>query len=175
MRTYELVLVFDSGLEIEQIESELKKIQEIITRESGQIRVWERWGKRRLAYEIRRRQYGYYSLVVFDVEAKLVRELERNIRLTTSILRHLITIVDPSRVPEVDEESVTTLGAARTGAPGETAEEGAAVPAVVGSATDEEAIESSEVSDAEAPEAESPVEDSDEDAPAKDKKTEDVA
>jgi small subunit ribosomal protein S6 len=115
MRTYELVLVFDSGLEVEQIETDLKRFKEIMTSEGGFIRVWERWGKQRLAYEIRRRQYGYYTLVIFDTAPSVINELERIIRLTPTILRHLITVVDPSRAPEIDQESVETLGAARPG------------------------------------------------------------
>jgi small subunit ribosomal protein S6 len=115
MRTYELIIVFDSSVEIEQIESDLKRFQEIMIRENGFVRLWERWGKQRLAYEIRRRQYGYYTLVVFDTDPSLISELDRLIRLTPTILRHLITVVDPVRVPEIDEESVKTLGAARPG------------------------------------------------------------
>ncbi|MBU0691283.1 30S ribosomal protein S6 [bacterium] len=115
MRTYELVLVFDSSLEIEQIETDLKRFKDIMTSESGFIRVWERWGKQRLAYEIRRRQYGYYTLVIFDTAPSVIAELERIIRLTPTILRYLITVVDPIRAPEIDEESVETLGAARPG------------------------------------------------------------
>jgi small subunit ribosomal protein S6 len=115
MRTYELIIVFDSSVEIEQIESDLKRFQEIMTRDKGLVRLWERWGKQRLAYEIRRRQYGYYTLVVFDTDPSFVAELDRLIRLTPTILRHLITVVDPVRVPEIDEESVKTLGAARPG------------------------------------------------------------
>ena len=115
MRTYELVLVFDSGLEVEQIETDLKRFKDIMTTEGGFIRVWERWGKQRLAYEIRRRQYGYYTLVIFDTAPSVINELERIIRLTPTILRHLITVVDPSRAPEIDQESVETLGAARPG------------------------------------------------------------
>ena len=68
MRTYELIVVFDSSLEIEQIESELRKLQNLITRGEGLVRKWERWGKRRLAYEIRRRQYGYYVLVLAGMD-----------------------------------------------------------------------------------------------------------
>jgi small subunit ribosomal protein S6 len=113
MRTYELVVIFDSSLEMEQIEADLKRFKEIMTSEGGFIRVWERWGKQRLAYEIRRRQYGYYTLVIFDTAPSVITELERIIRLTPSIIRHLIIVVDPVRAPEIDQESVETLGAAR--------------------------------------------------------------
>ncbi len=117
MRTYELVLVFDPALEVEQIETDLQKWNEFIT-QNGLPRRWERWGKRRLAYELKGRQYGYYVLAVFDLNNERAAELERSVRLNMSVVRHLITMVDPSRVPEVDEESVRNLGAGA--APAET-------------------------------------------------------
>jgi small subunit ribosomal protein S6 len=110
-RTYELVLVFDPGLEVEQIENELRKVNDALAN-VGSVRRWERWGKRRLAFEIKGRQYGYYALVVFDGNPSTVAELERSVRINPSTIRHLITVVDPKRVPDVDAESVRTLGAA---------------------------------------------------------------
>jgi small subunit ribosomal protein S6 len=106
-----MVLVFDPGLEVEQIENELRKVNDALAG-VGAVRRWERWGKRRLAFEIKGRQYGYYALVVFDGLPSTVAELERNVRINPATIRHLITVVDPKRVPEVDAESVRTLGAA---------------------------------------------------------------
>ncbi|MDD5088219.1 MAG: 30S ribosomal protein S6 [bacterium] len=111
MRTYELVLVFDPALEMEQIDQDLRKLSEMISAD-GAIRLWERWGKRRLAYEIAGRQYGYYVLSVFDSNPLAVANLDRTIRLNTAVIRHLITVLEPKRVPDTDPESVRTLGAA---------------------------------------------------------------
>jgi small subunit ribosomal protein S6 len=105
-----MVLVFDPALEVAQIETDLQKWNDLIT-QNGLPRRWERWGKRRLAYELKGRQYGYYVVVVFDLNNDRAAELERSVRLNTSVIRHLITMVDPDRVPEVDEESVRNLGA----------------------------------------------------------------
>ncbi|HEY3294671.1 MAG TPA: 30S ribosomal protein S6 [bacterium] len=111
MRTYELVLVYDPALEVEQVETDLRKLNDTISA-NGVMRRWERWGKRRLAFEIKGRQYGYYVLAVYDSEPKFMAELERSVRLNPTVIRHLITVVEPKRVPEVDLESVRTLGAA---------------------------------------------------------------
>jgi small subunit ribosomal protein S6 len=116
MRTYELVLVFDPGLEVEVIETDLRKLSDMISA-NGMMRRWERWGKRRLSYEIRGRQYGYYVLAVFDTEAPMVAELDRTVRINSAVIRHLITLVEPKRVPEADLESIRTLGAAPEVAP----------------------------------------------------------
>jgi len=158
MRTYELIVVFDSSLEIEQIESELRKLQNLITRGEGLVRKWERWGKRRLAYEIRRRQYGYYVLVVFDVEAALVAELNRVIRLSPTVMRHLVTVVDPPRVPEIDEESVRSLGAVVDEAADESSEAEVAKPAAEAAAdtAQSKTTESTESTESAEPPEESP-------------------
>ncbi|MFZ5434668.1 MAG: 30S ribosomal protein S6 [Calditrichota bacterium] len=111
MRTYELVLVFDPALEVEQIDQDLRKLNDMMTA-NGTPRRWERWGKRRLAYEIGSRQYGYYVLAVFDSDSLAVTDIDRSIRLNAAVIRHLITVVDPKRVPETDPESIRTLGAA---------------------------------------------------------------
>lgn len=111
MRTYEMMLVFDPALEVEQIDMDLRKLQDYLAAH-GSVRRWERWGKRRLSYEIKGRQYGYYVLSVFDSEASAVNELDRSLRIMNAVIRHLITIVDAHRVPEADPESVRTLGAA---------------------------------------------------------------
>jgi small subunit ribosomal protein S6 len=111
MRTYELVLVFDPALDVEQIEMDLRKMNDAMAA-AGTVRRWERWGKRRLAYEIGGRQYGYYVLVVFDAQASSIAEMDRSARINPNVIRHLISAVDPRRVPEADPDSVRTLGAA---------------------------------------------------------------
>ncbi|MBI5059577.1 30S ribosomal protein S6 [candidate division KSB1 bacterium] len=110
MHTYELVLVFDPNLENEQIETELRRFQEIIAAD-GTTRRWERWGKRRLTYEIRGRQYGYYALAMFDLNTAAVAELDRLVRISPTVIRHLITLLPAARAPEIDAEAVRTLGA----------------------------------------------------------------
>ncbi|MCB1059121.1 MAG: 30S ribosomal protein S6 [Calditrichaeota bacterium] len=110
MTTYELVLIFDPNVESEQVETDLRKISELITSHGGTFRRWERWGKRRLAYEIKHRQYGAYVLTVYDLPSAATHELDRMLHLMTTLLRQLVTVVEPDRVPEVDEESVQTLG-----------------------------------------------------------------
>jgi small subunit ribosomal protein S6 len=111
MRTYELVLVFDPALDVEQIEMDLRKLNDAMAA-AGTVRRWERWGKRRLAYEIGGRQYGYYVLVVFDAQSSFIAEADRLVRINANVIRHLISAVDPKRVPEADPDSVRTLGAA---------------------------------------------------------------
>ena len=101
-RTYECVLVLDPGLDADKTTDQLKKFQEQILGLRGEIRRWDRWGKKRLAYEIQRKQYGYYAVVIFDGESTVVKSLDRYVRLNQYILRHLIVVLEPRQVPPAD-------------------------------------------------------------------------
>jgi small subunit ribosomal protein S6 len=114
MRNYELMVVIDSSSDAEKIDRTVEKIQEIITEKGGKILSVDSWGRRRLAYEIQRRQYGFYALFTFESDPKEVKDLNRLLRLNQMVLRHLVVVLDPKimelavkRPPaEVVEEAV---------------------------------------------------------------------
>ncbi|NUO18757.1 30S ribosomal protein S6 [bacterium] len=113
MKTYELVLIFDPNIEPDQVEADIRRIHDTVVGQGGKFRRWERWGKRRLAYEIRHRQYGLYILTVYDIAPEATHELDRVLHLTTSLMRSLVTVVEPERVPDFDAESVASLGVSK--------------------------------------------------------------
>ena len=106
MRRYETVYVIDSTLEPERIESIISRVNEIITKSEGNIVDEKRWGKRRLAYEINKRQYGYYTILNYEAQSAVVQELEKFFRLNQFVLRYLTIHVDPKEQKqiELDEE-----------------------------------------------------------------------
>ena len=92
-RSYETIFIADAHLSNEQIETLINKFSKIITDNNGIIKHIDRWGKRRLAYEIAKKQYGYYVYVRFDSEGSLVKMLEREFRLDDNIIRYLTVLV----------------------------------------------------------------------------------
>lgn len=101
MRNYELMVVIDSSPDGEKIDRTVSKIQEIITAKGGKIVSVDNWGRRRLAYEIQRRQYGFYALFVFELEPKEVNDLNRLLRLNPMVLRHLVVLLDPKVMAKI--------------------------------------------------------------------------
>ena len=89
MQKYETIFVIDSLLKAEEIETIITKYERFISDNGGDINVIEKWGKKRLAYEIKKRQYGYYVLVRFDGPGAMIKQLEREYRLNESILRFM--------------------------------------------------------------------------------------
>ncbi len=89
MRKYEIGLVISPGLEEEGLNELLEKIGQWITTSDGQILKMDRWGKRKLAYPIRKFREGYYVFITTEMEAHVVRTLEQNLNITESVLRYL--------------------------------------------------------------------------------------
>ena len=87
MRIYETIFVVDSLLKSEEIDSIINKYERFISANGGQIDATDRWGKKRLAYEIKKRQYGYFVLIRFTGPPTMIKPLEREYRLNESLLR----------------------------------------------------------------------------------------
>ena len=95
MRPYEVMVILEPALEESAVQQLINRSSEVLTKSSGTVNRVEKWGKRRLAYELNHRTEGYY--VLFDVtsEPGPMDELDRSLRLTDEVLRHKIV-----RIPE---------------------------------------------------------------------------
>jgi small subunit ribosomal protein S6 len=94
-REYETVFILDPGLEEAKVNEEIERAEAVIKDHGGNIEEVERWGRRRLAYEIGRKRDGVYTLIRYHAGGPAVKELERRMRLNESVLRALTVVVDP--------------------------------------------------------------------------------
>ena len=100
-RAYETTIIFNAHLSQEQLDANVEKYLQIIQKEDGDIKLVDRWGKRRLAYEIAKKQYGYYVYIRFNAPGTAVQAMERDFKLDETILRHLTVLVP--KVVQKDE------------------------------------------------------------------------
>jgi small subunit ribosomal protein S6 len=89
MQTYETIFILDSLLAPEEIDKLVNRVKEIVESNDGKILTVEKWGKRRLAYEIQKKQYGFYVAVEFEGEGPIPNLLEREYNFNDKILRYL--------------------------------------------------------------------------------------
>jgi len=94
MRDYELTLVVRPDVEDTGLASLLEKIKGLITTAGGQGIQVEPWGRRHLAYPIKKITEAQYFLIRAQLPAQALRELERNLRLTEEVLRFLLVRTD---------------------------------------------------------------------------------
>jgi small subunit ribosomal protein S6 len=114
VRQYETTIIVDSHLTTEQIEACIAKHSQLIEKNGGKIKLVDRWGKRRLAYEIAKRQYGFYVYIRFEGEGKLCLEMNRAFRLDDSILRFLTVAVPKAALILEMQPKVQPQGSAVT-------------------------------------------------------------
>lgn len=90
MRKYELMFVIRPDLDEEKMVAVEEKFTALINNNGGEIVTLDKWGKRRLAYEINDYREGFYILVNFKGEARTAQELDRVMKITDEILRFMI-------------------------------------------------------------------------------------
>jgi len=90
MRPYEVMIIFDVGLEDGDINASLDRFTSLVRDRGGNPARAERWGRRTLAYELNHRSEGYYVLIEFTAEPTLVADLNRMLTLDDTVLRHKV-------------------------------------------------------------------------------------
>jgi small subunit ribosomal protein S6 len=90
MRNYELMYIVKPELDEEQLTGVIEKFANLIAANGGEVVSTDKWGKRRLAYEIKDYREGVYILVNFKGEAGTAQELDRVMKITDDILRFMI-------------------------------------------------------------------------------------
>lgn len=94
MRDYELVFIVHPDQDETALNETVEKVKGWITETGGTISKVDLWGKRRLAYEIRKQKEGQYVLIRTQMDTAACAPLERNLRLHEPIIRYLLTILE---------------------------------------------------------------------------------
>ncbi|MDP1819431.1 MAG: 30S ribosomal protein S6 [Acidimicrobiales bacterium] len=88
MRAYELMVIFDSGLDDQVIDDQVKSVAAQVVARGGAVATTDRWGRRRFAYEIDHKQEGYYVVWEITGDGADLEALERSLRLADEVVRH---------------------------------------------------------------------------------------
>ncbi len=94
MRLYDIVVVLSPEETPEQITALVDGFKKILTDDDAQIKLEEVWGRRRLAYTIAKRREGVYYYWQVEAKTETIAELERKLRLSDEVLRHLAVRAD---------------------------------------------------------------------------------
>jgi small subunit ribosomal protein S6 len=94
-------------LEDDAVRVAVKSVRSLIETHGGEVVKTTLWGKRRLAYEVKRLREGHYVLVVFHLDGAKVAEIERSLRIHDTVFRHLIVVHEgPMPDPEAEIEEI---------------------------------------------------------------------
>jgi small subunit ribosomal protein S6 len=94
MRAYEVMVILDPSLEERTIEPSLDKYLNVVRTDGGTVENVDVWGKRRLAYEVKKNAEGIYAVISLQAEPATVKELDRQLTLNESVLRTKVLRAD---------------------------------------------------------------------------------
>ena len=92
MRHYELTVILTA--DVEDHKASMEEIAEVARGLGAEVEKIDLWGKRRLAYPIKKQQEGLYALIVMKMPPDQVRELDRILSLRQRVIRHLVVTTD---------------------------------------------------------------------------------
>jgi small subunit ribosomal protein S6 len=116
MRDYELGFILNPEVNEEQTRTILDRVEQVVARFGGQIVRVNQWGRRRLGYPIEHHRDGFYVFVDMILTPETVVELERTLKVSEEVLRHMVKRRDPKTVQK-EREARAAAAAAAANAP----------------------------------------------------------
>jgi small subunit ribosomal protein S6 len=89
MNNYEVMFIIEAALDEEKKAAAVEMVKEIISAD-GEVGKVNIWGNRKLAYPINKKNEGYYAVIEFTGSSELPKELDRRLKISDSIIRHII-------------------------------------------------------------------------------------
>lgn len=119
MHEYEVAVLYHPDLEID-LEKATSRVEKIFTDNGGSVKNVDNWGKRKLAYPIKKNEHAVYVFYTLDLPAESVRKVESTLNITDEVIRFLITRPDLKAIAKA--EALKAEKAEKAAARGETAE-----------------------------------------------------
>jgi len=120
MSQYEVAVLYHPDLEID-LEKATSRVEKIFTDNGGKVTNTDNWGKRKLAYPIKKNDSAVYVIYTLELPAETVRKVESTLNITDEVIRFLITKPDLKAMAKA--EALKALKAKKAAERGETTEE----------------------------------------------------
>jgi small subunit ribosomal protein S6 len=106
MRKYETVLISDPDIQDQARADLFEKVRNIIAKENGFLLDLDEWGNKKLSYEIKKKLRGHYVCITYGGTGELVKELERNLRLSDDVMKFMtILLSDDVTLEQLEKEA----------------------------------------------------------------------
>lgn len=120
MNQYEIAVLFDPGLEVD-LEKATSRVEKIFADNGGKVTNTDNWGKRKLAYPIKRQESAIYVFYTVEMPGESVKKVESTLNITDEVIRFLISRPDLKAIAKA--EAAKAEKAAKAAARGDQTEE----------------------------------------------------
>ncbi len=94
MHIYESIFIINPNISDDETASVIKKMQDVVAKQGGEVVKFEDWGKKKLAYEVKKQKRGHYAFLQIKAAPAVVGELERTYKLTDSVIKFMTVKLD---------------------------------------------------------------------------------
>ncbi len=105
MNQYEIAILYHPSLEVDLSKAE-EQILKIFAASKSKVTNTDNWGKRKLAYPIKKQEYGIYVFYTVDIEPTEVKKIETALNITDEIIRYLIVKPDLKKIAKAEAEKI---------------------------------------------------------------------
>ncbi|GAB4482785.1 MAG: 30S ribosomal protein S6 [Thermodesulfovibrionales bacterium] len=109
---YENVVIINAALSDEDITAAIDKIKSLITNNGGDVLKVDNWGRRKLAYEIKKQTKGFYTMLVFKAPAATIKKLEEYYKVFDPVVKHMVIKMGPKQVKQFEAYAQAAAAAA---------------------------------------------------------------
>src|ERR1041384_5396133 len=107
------MVIFSTNLNDEEEKAQTSQIEELIRHEKGIIHLMDHWGKRKLAYSIKKQRQGYYEWFYFELDPSRIAEIDRKLKMSETILRFLAFKMEKIQIQNMNREIARRTEAAQ--------------------------------------------------------------
>ncbi|NOZ24934.1 MAG: 30S ribosomal protein S6 [Nitrospirae bacterium] len=104
MNFYENIAIIDPALGDEEIEEASRKISDLIVKSGGEVLKEDRWGRKKLAYELNKKTHGYYILYTFKAPAAFIKKLEDFYKVYDPVFKYMVIKLEKKQVAALMDE-----------------------------------------------------------------------
>ena len=113
MKDYESIFILNPSIEEAEAEKIVQRMQDVVNGHGGQMLKVEKWGRKRLAYIVKKQKKGEYVLLHFKGQPETVAELERNYKMVDSIIKYLTVRLEKEAIAHIERQEAALAAAAK--------------------------------------------------------------
>ncbi|MEW6676189.1 MAG: 30S ribosomal protein S6 [Nitrospirota bacterium] len=113
MNIYENIVILNASLTDEEIESSIAKIKDLITNSGGEVLKIDNWGRKKLAYEIKKQKKGFYVLLIYKTPTSTIKRLEEFYKVFDHVIKYMViklSMKQAQALEKIDPEPVAVQG-----------------------------------------------------------------
>src|SRR5262245_15813132 len=104
MNHYELMVIYSPNLTEDEQRQQFSQVEELLKHENARINWVDHWGKRKLAYLVKKQRQGIYDWFYFELDPSRISEIDRKLKMSEVILRFMITKMEKLQVQNLNRE-----------------------------------------------------------------------